>query len=126
MGIIDRSWRHHLEQGEILERWQMGGYRVVMLRVTEQISVIYYHLRVLFFAEGPVPVFSANLESSLFHDARPLGVHTVDAHFNHGPAGPETSPQDFKRWALGVAGQYLGAGEKKVARGSHSETPPTS
>lgn len=133
-GIIDRSWRSHLEHGQVLGRWQTGAYRAVMVRVTEQISVIYYHLRVLVFAGEPVPVLSANLESSMFEDARFLGVHTTDAHFNHGPAPPGMTPEAFRRWAGRVAEEYLGAAadgpsaprQKNLLTGSPSETPPRS
>ena len=115
----DRTWCDHMRTGRKIEEFEIDGYRMVLLHVTEQSSFMQYHYRLIVFPKRrKEPVLSLNLESNPVAGTCCLGAHIGDGHENLGFVEASMSQNDFETWALDNAKRYLGIkGEPPTAQG---------
>jgi len=98
-----------MQTGRILEDINIGDYRMVLLKVTQQSSFMYYHYRLIAFPKGTSePVLSLNLESNPKAHTCCLGAHLPEGHDNLGFADKNMSEDNFRTWAFDMAERYLG------------------
>ena len=115
----DRTWRDHMRTGRKIEEFEVDGYRMVFLHVTEQSSFMQYRYRLIVFPKRQKePILSLNLESNPVADTCCLGAHIGNGHENLGFAEASMSEADFGTWALDNAKRYLGIkGEPPTPQG---------
>jgi hypothetical protein len=87
--IYEQTWRVHIATGTVLEEDLYGEYRMIGVEVTQQVGLIHYKYRLLFFPiKEKYPVLAVNLERSLFTrelgGAYFLGLHDASGHANFG------------------------------------------
>ena len=110
--INDFSWIKHLHTGEIIERFTLGEYRAIAIRIptTDRSPINQYRYRMLFFpAAEHKPVFAVNLEFSILGSYM-LTQQRGSQHLKYDQADESTSYEEFRRRAVERA-----CGELKVA-----------
>lgn len=105
----DQTWLVHMQTGRILEDINIGNYRMVFIKVTQQSSFIHYHYRLIAFPSGSSePILSLNLESNPMARTLCLGAHLPEGHDNLGFVDENMSEGAFRTWAFDIAKKYLG------------------
>ena len=107
--IGDFSWVKQVLTAEVIERFQVGEYRAIAIRipVTEENALGQYRFRILLFHDGDAsPSVSFNLETSILGSLC-LTEQIGRDHRNLGTADDELSYSDFKVWASGRAAALL-------------------
>jgi len=107
--IYDQTWREHLKTGKVLEEFNLGDFKMVAIRVTQQFyPLIFYHYRLLCFPmDTDEPILALNLESTSLGTCF-LSAFIEDKHLNYGPAYINMSYEEFKSWALSMIKEHLG------------------
>ncbi len=125
--IGDFSWVKQLLTAEVIERFHVGEYRAVALRIplTEGNALSQYHYRILLFHDDDTqPSVAFNLETSILGSLC-LTEQIGREHRNLGSADDTLAYADFRAWAAGraellltrSAGQQSDRGRPHAARG---------
>jgi hypothetical protein len=109
--IRDLTWAKHLRTGTVVERMDLGAYRVVSIRAStaEKSAPNQYVYRMLFFpASSHRPVLALNLEHSILGSFC-LTEQAGTRHTRFDWAGDGMGYPEFREWALARAAQQLDA-----------------
>ena len=100
--IVDFSWMKDLLNGQVVERFPLGGYRAVAVEIqsSDKRQHSQYHYRLLVFPQKEnKPVLALNLETSLLGTSC-LTEQSGSEHQVLGDAEEEMAYEDFRHWAL--------------------------
>jgi len=100
--IADFSWMKDLLNGQVVERFPLGGYRAVAVEIqsSDKRQHSQYHYRLLVFPQKEnKPVLALNLETSLLGTSC-LTEQSGSEHQVLGDAEEEMAYEDFRHWAL--------------------------
>jgi len=101
--IGDFSWVKQVLTAEVIERFQVGDFRAIALRIpqTEGNALSQHRFRILLFHAGDAkPSVALNLETSILGSLC-LTEQVGREHRNLGTADDALSYADFRTWALG-------------------------